>query len=131
LLSVSYYSSATEAVEDLEYFLENLKSKGPTFLFTTKYESHFVNLSNPFSHIVTLILPTWPSKFQKQGFRKYTEELFYEELPSHLAVNLKWLDLEEMKAFESCWEDYQNSLNDGDVFSKMHSLDKVMSTLAS
>ena len=130
LLTRSYYSSVTEAIEHLDYFLDNLKNHGPKFHFSTKYESHFVNISNPFSHIVTVILPTWPSKFQKEGFKKYTEDFFYDELPSHLAVNIQWLDLEEMKAFELCWEEYQNNSASSDIISKMHSLDKVMSALA-
>jgi hypothetical protein len=130
LLTVSYYSSATEAVEDLDYFLGNIQINGPKYRFATKYESHFVNLVNPFSHIVTVILPTWPSKFQNEGFKKYTEDFFYEELPSHLAVNVKWFDLEEMKAFELSWEDYHNNLNSSNIISKMNSLDKVMSALA-
>lgn len=130
LLTVSYYSSATEAVEDLDYFLGNIQINGPKYRFSTKYESHFVNLVNPFSHIVTVILPTWPSKFQNEGFKKYTEDFFYEELPSHLAVNVKWFDLEEMKAFELSWEEYHNNLNSSNIISKMNSLDKVMSALA-
>jgi hypothetical protein len=131
LLTKEYYSSVNEALEQLEYFLYSLKDKNPIFSYATKYENHYVNVSNPFSHIVTVILPTWPSKFQNPGFKKYIEDFICEELPAHLVVNVKWLDLQDLKTFEMCWNEYLNKTASQDIQSKMQSLDNIMKALVS
>jgi hypothetical protein len=131
LLTRMYYSTREAAEEKLDYFLYSTKDRIPDYLFFTKYEDHYINLSNPFSYIVTVLLPTWPSKFQKEGFRKYMEEYLYEELPSHLAVNMKWLDFEAMRILEQHLEAYDAIEKTGSAPAKMKALDALMDVLIS
>lgn len=129
LLTRTYYSSFDEANDHLDLFLSQNATNTLRYTFTTKYENHYINISNPFSYIVSVLLPSWPSKFQKEGFKKYLEDFFNEELPSHLVVNLKWLDLEEMSEFENKWDRYLTSLASDNPEYKLKSLDEVMTSL--
>ncbi len=131
LLSRSYYSSRSEAIDKLEYYLDSNNSNLLNYTYTTKYEDYFSNVNNPFSYIVTIILPSWPTKFQKKGFKKYVEEFFYQELPAHLVVNIKWFDFDTMLDFEKSYLDYNNNLNSTDILLKTKSLDKLLSTIIS
>ena len=131
LLTRTYYSSFDEASDYLDLFLSNSINNTHQYNFTTKYENYYINISNPFSYIVSIILPSWPSKFQIEGFKKYLEDYFYQELPSHMVVNLKWLNFDEMRDFENNWDNYRRSLISDDSKYKVESLDHVMANLVS
>ena len=132
LLTRSYYSSRAEAEEKLDYFLESYKGQTiPDYLFFTKYEDHYINLSNPFSYIITILIPTWPSKFQNEAFLKYMEEYLYEELPSHLVVNIKRLDFEEMRTVEKYLDVFTNAVENEMPHNRIKALDALMSALIS
>jgi hypothetical protein len=131
LLTRTYFSSFDEANDQLDLFLSSNFDQTVRISYSTKYENHFTNISNPFSYIITILLPSWPSKFQKEGFKKYIEEYFNEVLPSHMVVNLKWLELEEMQAFETQWSHYSESLYSSNKEEKLKSLDTIMTSLVS
>jgi hypothetical protein len=131
LLTRSFFSTAKEAREQLEFFIHTSGKKELEFNFHTSFEDHFINLQNPFSHVVTVLLPTWPSRFQKEGYRKYIEEFIYEEFPAHLAVNIKWLDFEDMKNFEEQLREYSAASQTNHSTKKLEALEKFMNTLAS
>jgi hypothetical protein len=125
LFTRNYFSSVKEANDQLDLFIESFKDQPFIFSYFSKYENHYVNISNPFSFVVTVVLPTWPSKFQKAGFKKYIEDYFSHELPAHMAVNIKWLDYDAMNKFESAWEEYKG-LQQQDAITKLSALDKIM-----
>lgn len=131
LLSRTYYSSYSEAINKFEYYLNSINSKLLTFSFSTKYENCYVNISNPFSYIISIILPTWATKFQNKGFKAYLEEYLYQELPAHLVVNIRWLDFDDMTTFEAVYNDYKSIATSNSVETKTNALDKLMSVLIS
>lgn len=131
LLSRSYYSSNSEALNKLEYYMNSINSNLLTFSFTTKYENCYVNNSNPFSYIISILLPTWPTIFQNKGFKAYLEEYLYQELPAHLVVNIKWLDFDEMASFEDVYSNYKSASTSNNIQTKTNALDKLMSVLIS
>jgi len=64
--------------------------------------------NDPYSFIMTLVLPSWPARFQKEAFRTLVNELVISESPAHVFVNLLWLDLEEMESFEKAYKQWIN-----------------------
>lgn len=129
LLTREYYSSFKEASDYLNLFLCSNVINKEQFSFYTKFENSYINISNPFSYIVSIILPTWPSKFQKVGFKKYLEDYFIQELPAHIVVNIKWFDFDKMKDFENDWDNYKSSLNSNDSEFRLISLEKILAAL--
>jgi len=53
-----------------------------------------------YSHRVSVMLPNWPMRFQNNEFKLYAEQLLYENVPAHLAVECFWLSIHEMEEFE-------------------------------
>lgn len=56
---------------------------------------------DPYSFIVTVILPHWRGRFSNFAFRKFFERTLRLETPAHVVVNICWINCEQMKAFES------------------------------
>ncbi|MEL7145733.1 MAG: hypothetical protein AAFO69_05160 [Bacteroidota bacterium] len=70
---------------------------------------------DPYSLQLTMILPKWPGRMQNPKFRSLVEKTIRDETPAHHNVYVRWLDLDEMNAFEihqSVWFKYleQNGL---------------------
>lgn len=56
---------------------------------------------------VSLILPNWPARFQEERFRDYLTGVFYERIPAHLNNEILWLNVNEMKAFEEKYREWE------------------------
>jgi hypothetical protein len=54
-----------------------------------------------------LILPNWPARFQEERFRDYLTGVFYERIPAHLNNEILWLNVNEMKAFEEKYREWE------------------------
>jgi len=63
-----------------------------------------------YSHRVSVLLPSWPMRFQNNEFRIYAEQLLYENAPAHLAVDCLWLSLPEMREFEPLFREWKSLL---------------------
>lgn len=58
------------------------------------------NYDDPYSHIVSVILPAWQGRFFNQDFRKFLDRLIRLEAPAHLVLNICWIDCKQMGEFE-------------------------------
>jgi hypothetical protein len=58
---------------------------------------------NFFSFQMSVILPSWPVRFQDDNFKTKFENIVYEQAPVHIAFQLYWLDLMEMADFEKTY----------------------------
>jgi hypothetical protein len=56
---------------------------------------------------VSLLLPDWPARFQEERFRDYISDVFQERIPAHLSNEILWLNVNEMKAFEKMYHDWE------------------------
>jgi len=56
---------------------------------------------------VSLLLPDWPTRFQEERFRDYISDVFQERIPAHLSNEILWLNVNEMKAFEKIYHDWE------------------------
>jgi hypothetical protein len=61
---------------------------------------------NPYSYIVSVILPAWQGRFRNHDFRAFLERTIRLEMPAHIAMNLCWLNCDHMKTFEHRYKDW-------------------------
>lgn len=55
---------------------------------------------DPYSHIVSIVLPAWQGRFFNQDFRKFFDKLIRLECPAHIVLNICWIDCKQMGGFE-------------------------------
>lgn len=53
-----------------------------------------------FSFQMSMIMPSWPVRFQDNNFRAKFENVIYEQAPIHIVFQSYWLDLMDMADFE-------------------------------
>ena len=73
---------------------------------------------NPYSFILTVVIPDWPSRFQEKSFKKAIEKELSNECPAHLWLNVLWLDKIKIQQFQGVfgawWDAY--SINEPDAY---------------
>ena len=47
-----------------------------------------------------LVMTGWTARTQDKLYRKYVEELVYENAPSHIDIRIHWLSIAQMRSFE-------------------------------
>ncbi|ACU61394.1 hypothetical protein [Chitinophaga pinensis] len=52
---------------------------------------------------ITIVLPSWPARFQYAEFRKFTEDLIREQTPVYYKVSFRWLGIADMRHFENIY----------------------------
>lgn len=55
---------------------------------------------DPYSHIVSVILPAWQGRFSNQYFRAFFDKLIRMECPAHIVLNICWINCKQMGEFE-------------------------------
>ena len=84
-----------------------------------KYQSI---LSDPYSFILTVVIPKWPVRFQEKGFKKALERAIQSECPAHLFPNILWLNKNKFQQYQSLhfewWNAYLNEEPDAYGFRK-------------
>jgi hypothetical protein len=55
--------------------------------------------SDPYSFQATLLVPTWPTRFQQPATRRLIHQLVHREAPAHLRVHVAWLDHRAFQQF--------------------------------
>ncbi len=66
-----------------------------------KYKSIF---ADPYSFVVTVVIPDWPIRFQDKGFKKALERIISNECPAHLFPNILWLDKIRFQLFQNLYQ---------------------------
>lgn len=61
---------------------------------------------------ITVVLPSWPARFQYEEFRKFTKDLIREQTPVYYKVNFRWLSIADMRQFESIYYPWLQALRD-------------------
>lgn len=67
-------------------------------------------LKDPYSLQLSLVLPSWPGRFQNQDFRTFAEVTIREETPAHIFAHIHWLDQSAMQVFENAYYDWLEKL---------------------
>lgn len=87
-------------------------STSPNGLKTNEASKSVVINEDFFNLSISIVLPNWPIRFKEKRFASYVGNLIQERMPSHLRLNLLWVDKEEMRAFTKAyfkWEDLKVS----------------------
>lgn len=65
-----------------------------------------VEVEDPYSFRVSIILPSWPERFQQVRFRQFMEKKLREEAPAHVYLKICWISHCEMQDFENHYENW-------------------------
>lgn len=68
------------------------------------------NNEDPYSFRVTAVLPCWPRRLRNQTFRNLVEKTIQTEFPAHIQVRIKWVGLQEMRAFETLYSNWLDEM---------------------
>ncbi len=60
---------------------------------------------DPYSLQLSVVLPSWPHRFQNPEFKHFVENTIREETPAHVTVYVQWLDKEAMGTFVTAYEE--------------------------
>ncbi|MEM6268465.1 MAG: hypothetical protein AAF998_03465 [Bacteroidota bacterium] len=86
------------------YFRRQFRSNlyaNPRLRFHTRQKELLWGTDDPWSNIITVLLPSWPRRFQNRLLRSYVEKTIYAFAPAHLVVNVRWMDHSELAEFEN------------------------------
>ncbi|MHA7129200.1 hypothetical protein [Algoriphagus namhaensis] len=61
-----------------------------------------------FNLAATLVLPDWPARFQEKQFKSFLKELVQQRVPSHIKVQIHWLDFMDFGEFEGLYFDWKS-----------------------
>lgn len=65
-----------------------------------------VEVEDPYSFRMSIILPSWPTRFQSTRFRQFVEKSLRLEAPAHIYLKICWISHCEMRTFEACYFDW-------------------------
>ncbi len=85
------------------------------FEMVTRGEDNSMIPDDFFSMRMSVVFPSWPARFQDKNFREAAESLFRLNSPAHVKINFIWMNLSNLKKFESLYFDWKNFMsNDSD-----------------
>ncbi len=65
---------------------------------------------DPYSLQISFVFPDWPMRYRNPGFRKFILRTLREETPAHITYHVRWLNLEQMQAFEAGYRNWLNHM---------------------
>lgn len=117
IISRKYFESAIVAQKEIEKYAEYFSSIKTGKISEEQYIKYFTkhydlyNLtSDPYSFILTIIIPDWSKRFQNERFQKHVENIIKNEIPAHIYPDIKWVNIREMKVLYQTINEYQNLL---------------------
>ncbi|SHF18483.1 hypothetical protein SAMN05443144_10658 [Fodinibius roseus] len=72
-------------------------------------------ISDPYSHVVSVVVPYWPGRFINMDFRKFAEKRLRMEAPAHVMLNICWISCEHMSEFEKKYKQWLVAVNAQDA----------------
>lgn len=109
LLTAAHFTapSSKAAVEktmlDLLLLIRQMKEGQPRQVHVVKYVKHGASqmLQEEFFRFgMSIVLPSWPARFQHQEFRSFTEAVFREHTPVQFRMYFRWIGIAAMQEFE-------------------------------
>lgn len=88
-------------------------------------------LTDPYSHIATVVVPFWPGRFLSSDFRRFFERTLHLEAPAHVLLNICWISPANMMEFETTWKKWllENSRAKKDQPAVSKALDELIAAL--
>lgn len=105
------YEAEEKMMDILDYIKSFKKSDVPIYnniKFTTKQrkESDAASTGDFYSLTLSVILPTWPSRFQNTDFRDLLRNIIVLNAPVYVHIDFQWLDMDAMERFEAVYFDW-------------------------
>lgn len=113
-------TDSEDGINDGEFRVTEVNASGSDSLFTvdarkTLVEDELLSVNlgddcdacivdDPYSFILTAIMPAWQGQFSNQDFRAFFNRQFRLECPAHIVPNICWVDNEQMGQFEKAWK---------------------------
>ena len=98
---------AKEQVLDIIDYVRSFKDTDISIFerikFTTKDSMSSDMDSSFFSLNMSIVLPTWPSRFQNSDFQDLLRKIIVLNAPVHLHVEFVWLNSSQMREFETIY----------------------------
>ena len=69
-----------------------------------------VEVKDPYSFRLTVVLPSWPERFNNVNFRNFVEDTLRKEAPAHIYLHICWIGYESMIMFERCLKEWRKQL---------------------
>ncbi len=79
-------------------------------LYSAKKISRGIGKATFFSFRLSIIIPSWPSRFSDPEFRKILEAMIREDAPAHIGIDFHYLDVETLNRFETCYSQWLDDL---------------------
>lgn len=84
--------------------------KYPHIELNVKLPGNKIIEENFYSLKATVVLPSWPARFQDKEFKMFTEDLIKAIAPSYLYLSFKWLGISRMQKFEDLYFDWLEAI---------------------
>jgi len=102
--------------DDFNHFISNLSvhfrnldsetKKVECIKFFTKYEDSKKLTYNPYSFLMSILIPNWVPRFQDERFKRHLVNIISQELPVHIIPNYLWLNMFELNEILSLYNEY-------------------------
>ncbi|MBL7813095.1 MAG: hypothetical protein JNL57_12810 [Bacteroidetes bacterium] len=91
-----------EGMHVLEHVLLRPRTKPGDDLLAieTEGDCEDCKINDPYSFVMSVVMPYWPGKFRDRHFRQYCESRIRAEAPAHVAMNICWVNPVQMARFE-------------------------------
>jgi hypothetical protein len=104
--------------ESLRHYIQLFNNKKyrylPRFELLTKDSRGNIMTESFFGFAITVVLPSWPARFQDNNFRVLLEDMFRINAPAHIKICFQWLNLSGMSEFEQLHTDWLTALQHHD-----------------
>jgi len=106
---------AEEKIDDILDYVNSFKSGAIPLQNNISYflgEKREADVNNDFYTLgKSVILPSWPSRFQNEDFRSLLCNVFCINAPVHVDIQFYWLEISEMREFEQRYFDWLEDRN--------------------
>jgi hypothetical protein len=69
-----------------------------------------VEVIDPYSFRLSVLLPSWPDRFRDPRFRRFVEDTLRAEAPAHVFLKVCWISHDQMKRLEGRLDDWSAAL---------------------
>ena len=104
--ATAYKTAAEKTVTDLLLLIRQIKPAQSRQVHVVCYVKHGASQmlqEDFFKFGMSIILPSWPARFQYQEFRNFAEGLFGEHTPVQFRLHFSWLGIAAMRTFEALY----------------------------
>jgi len=109
--SVKYYNSFEDRNEIIDNFTkyfrelsEDRELLDKVLKNYTKYQDIYDISEDPFSFILTILIPSWVNVFQNSRYKAYIENIITKELPAHVFADIIWINMRDLNEVIELYE---------------------------